>query len=48
MSRAIAGLRLSAIILFWLVAWVPLALYCLLSIGIRLFRSRQVGQHSVT
>jgi hypothetical protein len=47
MSRALAGLHLSAIVLFWLIAWIPLALYCVLSIGVGLFRSRQVGQQSV-
>jgi hypothetical protein len=28
-GRLAAGLKLGAIAAFWLVAWVPLALYCL-------------------
>ena len=29
MGRLAAGLKLGAIAAFWLVAWIPLALYCL-------------------
>jgi len=47
MSRTLAGLRLLAIGLFWLVAWIPLALYCLLSIALDLLRSRHLGQERV-
>lgn len=47
MSRTAAGLRLLAIGLFWLIAWIPLAFYCLLSITLDLLRSRHLGQQGV-
>jgi hypothetical protein len=28
-GRLAAGVKLGAIVAFWLVAWIPLALYCL-------------------
>jgi hypothetical protein len=35
MSRMIAGLQLIGVILFWLVAWLPMALYCLLALALQ-------------
>ena len=34
MNRLGAGLQLGALVGFWLVAWLPLALYCLLTIAV--------------
>jgi hypothetical protein len=49
MSRTIAGARLLAVILIWLIAWIPMAAYCLLAIALspadrsRLGRRRSTG-----
>ena len=43
LGRLTAGLHLGAIILIWLVAWIPLALYCGIAIAARsLSRPSQV------
>jgi hypothetical protein len=34
MSRFQAGLHLGGLVAFWLIAWLPLALYCLLAFAV--------------
>ena len=38
MARLAAGLKLGALVVFWLIAWAPLALYALAALAIGALR----------